>query len=249
MKNILSALIIVSALYSCAESYNIQGSSSLSLLDGSKLYLKAMQGRDTKVIDSCDVVHGKFRFTGLLDTTQMAFLFLDDKSLMPIVVERGDIKVRIDDTRKVSGSPLNDILYVFLDEHDRLTNEMEELEHRYNQMILDGIDEVEINRKLTSDASTIAQREDSLVTNFVVDNFENILGPFVFVQLMSVPQIEHIWLKAPDSFKNQTVVSKFYHDITSASIQALQDDHAGTSAQDIDDATIQDILNGNGDNH
>lgn len=249
MKNILSALFIVSALYSCAESYNIQGSSSLSLLDGSKLYLKAVQGRDLKAIDSCDVVHGKFRFTGLLDTTEMAFLFLDEESLMPIVVERGDIKVRIEDTRKVSGSPLNDILYVFIDEHDRLMNEMSELEHRYNQMILDGIDEPEINRTLSAAASTISHREDSLVTNFVVDNFENILGPFVFVQLMSVPQIEHIWLKAPASFKSQSAVSAFYRDMTSASTQALQDSGAGASASDIDDATIQDILNGNGDDH
>ena len=249
MKNILSALLIVSALYSCAESYNIQGSSSLSLLDGNKLYLKAMEGRDMKTIDSCDVVHGKFRFTGLLDTARMAFLFADDKNLMPIVVERGDIKVRIDDTRKVSGSPLNDILYVFLGEYDRLTNEMDELEHRYNQMILDGMAEYDINRKLNAMASTIMQREDSLVTSFVVDNFENILGPFMFVQLVSVPQIEHIWLKAPDSFKNQTRVSTFYHDMTSASTQALQDNGPGSPSTDIDDATIQDILNGNGDNH
>ena len=243
MKNILYSLLLVSAFASCTESYNIQGS-SLTVLDGSKLYLKVMDGKDMRAIDSCDVVHGKFRFAGILDTTQMAFLCIDDKSLMPIVVERGDIKVRIDDTRKVSGSPLNDILYVFLDEHDRLSNEMEELEHRYNQMILEGIDEDEINRKLTSDASTIAQREDSLVTTFVVDNFENILGSFFFRQLYSVPQIEHIWMKAPETFKRQPDISEFYQRMTSTANPALEDNTTSTSAQEIDDATIQDILNG-----
>ena len=80
MKNILYALFVISAFASCAESYTIQGSSSLALLDGNKLYLKAMEGRDMKTLDSCDVVHGKFRFTGLLDTTQMAALFMGEKA-------------------------------------------------------------------------------------------------------------------------------------------------------------------------
>ena len=66
------------AVYSCAEqfteSYNIQGSSSVSVLDGSKLYLKVMMGDDIKNIDSCEVVHGTFGFTGKLDTTRLAML-------------------------------------------------------------------------------------------------------------------------------------------------------------------------------
>ena len=247
MKNIFYALFVVSALVSCAESYTIQGSSTLSLLDGNKLYLKAMQGRDLKALDSCDVVHGKFRFAGLLDTTLMAALFMDEKSVMPIVVERGDIKVRIEDTQqKVSGSPLNDVLYSFLDERNQLGSQMEELDHRYSQMLLDGIDEATINQELMAEAAVLAQREDSLVTNFVVDNFENVLGPFVFIQMSSsVPQVEHIWSKAPDTFKRQADVSDFYQKVTDTSHPALHDNTTGsTSPQDIDDATIQDILNG-----
>ena len=251
MKNIIYYLFIVSALTSCAESYTIQGSSSLALLDGSKLYLKVMDGRDLKPLDSCDVVHGKFRFAGLLDTTQMAALFMDEKSIMPIVVERGDIRVRIEDMQqKVSGSPLNDVLYDFLDRHNQLNNDMIELGHRESRMLLDGIDEDAISEEISKEAALIAQREDSLVTNFVVDNFDNVLGPFIFIQMTSsVPQVEHIWSKAPDSFKCQANVSDFYQHVTSTMNPALHDnasdDHAGsTSPQDIDDATIQDILNG-----
>ena len=249
MKNIFYALFVVSALASCAESYTIQGSSSLAVLDGSKLYLKSLQGRDMKDLDSCDVVHGKFRFAGLLDSTLMASLFMDGKSVLPIVVERGDIKVRIDDTQqKVSGSPLNDVLYAFLDEHKQLGSQMDDLDHRYSQMLLDGIDEETIHRELTAAAASIAQREDSLVTHFVVDNFDNVLGPFIFIQMSSsVPQVEHIWSKAPDSFKRLSDVSEFYTHVTSTANPVLHDSHAtSTAAQDIDDATIQDILNGNG---
>ena len=248
MKNIFYALFVISALASCAESYTIQGSSSLALLDGNRLYLKAMEGRDMKTLDSCDVVHGKFRFSGMLDTTQMAALFMGEKSVLPIVVERGDIRVRIEDTQqKVSGSPLNEVLYVFLDRHNQLQNDLIELGHRESRMMLEGIDEVTINNEIAKEWNTITQREDSLVTNFVVDNFDNVLGPFIFIQMSSsVPQVEHIWSKAPDTFKQQPDVSEFYQRVTSTDNPVLQDDQnaVATSPQDIDDATIQDILNG-----
>ena len=248
MKNIFYALFVISALASCAESYTIQGSSSLALLDGNKLYLKAMEGRDMKTLDSCDVVHGKFRFSGMLDTTQMAALFMGEKSVLPIVVERGDIRVRIEDTQqKVSGSPLNEVLYVFLDRRNQLQNDLIELGHRESRMMLEGIDEVTINQEIAKEWNTITQREDSLVTNFVVDNFDNVLGPFIFIQMSSsVPQVEHIWSKAPDTFKQQPDVSEFYQRVTSTDNPVLQDDQnaVATSPQDIDDATIQDILNG-----
>lgn len=248
MKNIFYALFVISALASCAESYTIQGSSSLALLDGNKLYLKAMEGRDVKTLDSCDVVHGKFRFSGMLDTTQMAALFMGEKSVLPIVVERGDIRVRIEDTQqKVSGSPLNEVLYIFLDRHNQLQNDLIELGHQESRMMLEGIDEVTINQEIAKEWNTITQREDSLVTNFVVDNFDNVLGPFIFIQMSSsVPQVEHIWSKAPDTFKQQPDVSEFYQRVTSTDNPVLQDEHQAVvaSPQDIDDATIQDILNG-----
>jgi len=248
MNRLLYAFIVVTALASCAESYNIQGSSSLALLDGNKLYLKVVDGRDLKTLDSCEVVHGKFRFAGLLDTTQMGALYMDDKSVMPLVVERGDICVRITEAQQnVSGSPLNDLLYDFLEKHKQLGNRMNELDHRYSQMLLDGIDEDTIARQLTAEAAVINQQEDSLVTDFVVANFENVLGPFVFVQMSSsVPQIEHIMSKAPDAFKQHPEVSDFYQHVTNSSAAALQNNtpEKATLPQEIDDATIQDILNG-----
>ena len=248
MNRLLYAFAVVTALVSCAESYNIQGSSSLALLDGNKLYLKVVDGRNLKTIDSCEVVHGKFRFAGLLDTTQMGALYMDDKSVMPLVVERGDISVRITEARQnVSGSPLNDQLYDFLDKHKQLDSRMAELDHRYSQMLLDGIDEDTIARQLTAEAAVINQQEDSLVTDFVVANFDNVLGPFVFIQMSSsVPQVEHIMSKAPDAFKQHPEVSDFYQHVTNSTAAAMQDNAADKASlsQDIDDATIQDILNG-----
>jgi len=218
MNKIVYALLILSVLTSCAESYSVNGSSTVSSLDGSKLYLKTVKDNELKNIDSCEVIHGQFRFAGLLDTVRLANLFMDDRSIMPIVLETGEITILLDNAKQVvGGTPLNDRLYEFLDYHTQLANEMAELSHRQSQMLLDGIDEDEINEQLEGEAAIIANREDSLVTNFIVENFDNILGPGVFMMLTSgftypilTPQIEHIMSKATSKFKSDPYVNEYY---------------------------------------
>ena len=90
MNKILCASVVVLLLASCAKSYHVTGSTSVSALDGSKLYLKAVKAGELKNIDSCDVVHGEFHFAGLLDTVRMVNLFMDDESIMPVILEEGE---------------------------------------------------------------------------------------------------------------------------------------------------------------
>lgn len=222
MKKVLYALFFSGMLVSCAESYSVHGSSSVTALDGSKLYLKAIKNNELKSIDSCEVVHGQFHFAGLLDTVRMANLFMDDESIMPVVLEKGDISIKIDNaSQTVGGTPLNNKLYEFIDMHNQLDNQMAELSHKQSQMLLDGIDENVINQQLNQEAAEIARVEDSLVTNFIVDNFDNILGPGVFMMITSsyrypvlTPQIEDIMSKATDKFKNDPYVKDYYQTAT-----------------------------------
>ena len=104
MSKFIYVFLSLAALTSCANSYNIQGSSDVSMLDGHMLYLKVLQDNSMKNVDSCDVVHGQFHFTGSVDSTKVATLFMDDESIIPIVIEHGDISVKLDNTQqKVSG--------------------------------------------------------------------------------------------------------------------------------------------------
>ena len=218
MNKILYASLMVALLTSCASSYNVTGSSSLSALDGSKLYLKALKSGEVRNIDSCDVVHGEFHFAGLLDTVRVADLFMDDEVLLPVVLEEGDIQVKIGPAGpSVGGTPLNDSLYKFLDRHNQLISQMNELGHKQNQMILEGIDEDSIAEQLNVEAAQIAQEEDDLVTKFIEENFDNVLGPGVFQMITSqyrfpilTPQIEYIMSKATNTFKNDPYVKEYY---------------------------------------
>jgi hypothetical protein len=133
-------------------------------------------------------------------------------------LEKGDITINIDNVQQtVGGTPLNDSLYTFIDKHNRLTNQMNELSHKQSQMLLEGIDEELINRQLSAEAAKIAAEEDNLVMKFIEDNFDNVLGPGVFMMITSqyrypilTPQIEDIMSKATQKFKDDPYVKDYY---------------------------------------
>lgn len=218
MKKLLYTLIAIATLTSCASSFDIQGTSNISTLDGRKLYLKVLSNNEFKSLDSCDVVHGQFSFAGTVDTVRMGNIFMDDESVLPIVLEGGNISIKIDNTQqKVSGTPLNDKLFQFFDKYNQLKSQEADLVHRHDQAIMDGSDMTVVTAKLNAEAAKLTQEEDRLVTNFVTENFDNVLGPGVFFMVtignqypMLDPWIEDIMSKATDKFKNDPYVKDYY---------------------------------------
>ena len=218
MIRILYAFLVTTILASCADSYDIKGTTNVPTLDGRMLYLKVYHDNELKSIDSCDIVHGKFQFKGQLDSARMATLFMDDNSIMPIVLEEGDISIKIDNTQqKVSGTPLNEKLFKFIESYNRLEGEVNDLGHQQSQAIMNGKDMNVVNANLAEKANSIAEKEDKLITSFIVENFDNVLGPGVFFMMTAgnrypelSPWIEDIMSKATDSFKNDPYVKDYY---------------------------------------
>ena len=218
MNKIIYAFITLLALTSCANSYDITGTSNVSTLDGSMLYLKILKNNSFKSIDSCDVVHGQFHFEGTIDSVKMANIFMDDEPVLPLVLESGSITVKLDDTQQVvSGTPLNDKLFGFFKKYQQLQNQQRELIHKHDQAIMNGSDMSVVTRKLNEEAIRLSDQEDKLVTSFVTDNFDNVLGAGVFFLVtmgnqypMLSPWIEDIMSKATDTFKNDSYVKDYY---------------------------------------
>ncbi len=218
MNKILYAFFTLMALASCANNYDIQGTSNVSTLDGRMLYLKILKNNDFKSVDSCDVVHGQFHFTGNIDSTRMANIFMDDEPVLPLVLEGGSIVVKLDDTQQVvSGTPLNDKLFSFFKKYQQLQNQQRELVHKHDQAIMNGSDMQVVTGKLNAEALRLSEQEDKLVTTFVTDNFDNVLGPGVFFLVtvgnqypMLSPWIEDIMSKATEAFKSDPYVKDYY---------------------------------------
>lgn len=218
MNKFFYAILTLMALTSCASSYSIKGTSNVSTLDGRKLYLKVLKDSDFKNLDSCEIVHGQFNFAGAIDSVCMANIFMDDESVMPVVLEGGDISIKIDNTQQtVSGTPLNDKLFKFMSKYNQIKNQESDLIHRHDQAIMDGKDMNVVNASLNADAERLTKEEDELVTNFVTENFDNVLGPGIFFMVtignqypMLDPWVEDIMSKATEKFKNDPYVKDYY---------------------------------------
>ena len=218
MNRIFYAFIALMALASCANSYDISGTSNVSTLDGRMLYLKILENNDFKNVDSCDVVHGQFHFQGSVDSMKMANIFMDDDPVLPLVLESGSITVKLDDTQQVvSGTPMNDKLFGFFKKYQQIQNQLRELVHKHDQAIMNGSDMVAVNKHLNEESIRLSEQEDKLITSFVTDNFNNVLGPGVFFLVtmgnqypMLSPWIEDIMSKATDYYKNDPYVKDYY---------------------------------------
>lgn len=216
MKKIIYFLCAAAALASCSSSYNIQGTSDVQNLDGHMMYIKALQGNELKSIDSCDVLHGKFAFRGNIDTVKVGTLFINNEGVMPIVLEEGDIVIKFNTAKQTcTGTYLNDKLNDFIEQYNQITSQIADLSHQEAQAMMDGKDMNIVYRELQQKSNSLNQESDSLITSFIEQNFDNVLGPFVFrmVTNTEIPMtnawIEALMLKATDSFKNDRYVKEF----------------------------------------
>ncbi|WP_455083240.1 DUF4369 domain-containing protein [Prevotella aurantiaca] len=237
MKKILYALVTLLAFTSCAKSYDIQGTSNISNLDGRKLYLKGGSADTLITLDSCEVVHGEFSFTGTLDSVQVAQVYMDDMNLQfPIVLEEGKIHLNLDNTQlRVSGTPLNDKLNTFWTKFTQLRNQYVEIDHEESVAIMNGHDEAATDARLIKKALLVYGNIDKLFTSFITENFDNTLGVWGFLTRVSYDMtpnaypvwmndylymnannqlsswVEYIMLKASDIFKNNPAIKDFYN--------------------------------------
>lgn len=232
MNKLFFSVVSLLAFTSCASEYKIEGSSSVSRLDGKMLFIKVPSGDRMLNVDSAEVIHGVFRLEGIADSTVIASLYMDDESILPFVIEKGKIAINIDNARIiVSGTPLNDRLYDFVGKKTSLDDQAYELERKESRMIMDGKTPDEIQREITKEREKLAAEMNKLAKDFIQSNYDNVLGPGVFIMLCSnfpypvvTPLIEEIINGAPDSFKNNPLV-KDYISVARSNMEKLQAPH------------------------
>ena len=147
----------------------------------------------------------------------MTTLFMDDMPILPMVLEKGTIEIKISDLEtKVSGTPLNEALYGFLEKQNELQTKMEELFHKESQMILNGENPDEAHEMVNREGQKLSDDMSKLVVSFITDNFDNVLARGVFLLIASnmpypviTPEIKQIMDKAPTSFKDNALVKEF----------------------------------------
>ena len=182
------------------------------------LYLRVSRnGQEVMSLDSCEVTHGRFTFSSSLDSTRVAQVYIGNESLMPVVLETGELMVQVDHSgQRVSGGPLNDRLYAFLQRKERIENEQWELDRKCMEMLHSGKSPEEINSEIAPKAKKLAKKLEDLETEFIKDNYDNPLGPGCFMWLfrqypfpVMTNQIERIVKDAPPQFLHDPYVSHY----------------------------------------
>lgn len=217
MNKLFSLIFLLLSLASCGSKYKIEGTSSVTSLDGKKLFLKVLQNGEWVSVDSAEVIHGLFTMKGPVDSILMVTLYMDDESIMPLVLEDGAITISIDDTQmSAKGTPLNDALYEFIDKKNAMDLKIADLQRKEARMVMDGGNLSDIHEELSKEGEALANEMNLYIKKFISDNYENILGPSVFMMLCSnlpypimTPQIEDIMKDAPATFKNNKMVKEF----------------------------------------
>ncbi|MCR5849788.1 MAG: DUF4369 domain-containing protein [Bacteroidaceae bacterium] len=210
-------LACVLTLIACKSQYMVKGSSNVDELEGKMLTLKVYVDGEMRSIDSTRVVHGRFSFGGSMDSTMLANVFMGNISLRPIVLEEGEVNLSIGETQQTAtGTPLNDTLSGFIQRKTQLDAQMAELPHLESQMIMDGIDEDEILYELRKQSKQLTTENDRLIVHFIRNNYNNVLGPGIFMILTSslpypilTPQIEEIITNATPYFLGHPYVKKY----------------------------------------
>ncbi|MBR6036051.1 MAG: DUF4369 domain-containing protein [Bacteroidaceae bacterium] len=215
-------LAVLTVLSACTMNYNITGTSMQSFYDGDMVYLRPIGGADTRVVDSCKILHGTFTMTGPVDSVMCVRMFFGNSGdNIPIILEEGNIKVvDLNYAMKVEGTPLNDTFYAFMTKRDSLMFLLQELPRKESKMILDGYDHDEILRELGEEEGELRIAIDKLETDFVTSNFDNVLGLTYFLVLCdnaynqfgfptTTPQIDEIYGRAPDAFKENKDVKEY----------------------------------------
>ncbi len=217
MKIFFQLLCAAICFASCSTAYNIKGTSDVQNLDGHMLYLKTIVDDKIKNLDSCDVVHGQFSFSGTIDTVMIASLVVNDESIMPLVIEEGEINIKFNTAQQTSsGTPLNDTLSSFIERYNQITNQIADLQHQHDKAIMDGEDMMSVTKNIQYKYEQLNAEYDKCITSFIEENFDNILGPFVFQMAtgtMEIP-LTNAWIdalmsKATDKFKNDKYVKEF----------------------------------------
>ena len=217
VNRILPLMLLLVLFASCSRKYKVEGVSSVTSLDGKMLYLKTLRDGQWIAIDSAEVVHGLFSTSGPSDSVMMVTLYMNDEAIMPLVLENGKVEVSISNSQLTAkGTPLNNALYEFIEKRNALELQIEELDRKEARMVLDGVNLEEVHKELEQEGEALVKEMNGYVKQFIIDNYQNVLGPSVFMMMCSTlpypimtPQIEDIMRTAPLEFKKNELVKDF----------------------------------------
>jgi hypothetical protein len=218
--NMRGFLYIIFILFTtaCSNQYSISGDLSQGAIYGKKLYLSVVDGEERRVyMDSCDVVHGQFVFSGPVDSVVLGHIDIDGYAMMPVVIEQGEMNISVGHLgNNITGGALNQRLNKYFERLNSIQREWEVLHQNRIRLMMTGGFTLQEMERITHLEDSLNVQTEKIQTNFVIENFDNVLGPGIFMMICNqypmpiiTPQLHFILEQAPDGFFRHPRISTF----------------------------------------
>lgn len=197
MKKVIAILGIALAIISCQSAkneYTIKG--SIAGVETGKVYLQKLVDGKPQGIDTTDVVDGKFTFTGKMEIPDIRILRLNDKDYFAqFFLENAnlDIQANKDSLRKtkITGSPTQDILQIYITEMEKLNKEVIVLQKKYQAAISSG-NENEAE-KANIEYQAMMDNNKVYTKNFVKENSGSVVSAYIaLIQLANQVEADEL---------------------------------------------------------
>lgn len=187
-------LVGLSLLAGCSETKlcRIEGEIPGTVYEGEQIYLVPLQGATQETVDSAFVVNGQFRFEKQNEQAQMYILRtrpqlrLEVQELL-VVIEPGELKVRLDSMSVARGTPLNKSLQQWKEQKQ----EWDATLHWLNSLLPSATEEQK--EEVLHHKEELKRKSSIYNYTFVKENKDNVIGAFVFSMIkgsLSPEQIE-----------------------------------------------------------
>lgn len=198
--------------------YELTGRTNISGLEERALTLKVFTDSGFTKVNSAHITHGKFTFTGTIDSAVMAYLFSEEEvGIMPIVLEEGELTMCLnEEEQSVGGTPLNDTLNHFIHRTIQLDNQLVELDkYRKPCLYREGYTQEQVAEILNREGLPLKEMRARYVVDFIRRNFNTPLGPGIFMVMTYAirpptlfhPRVAEVMEGAPQKFTTSSYVN------------------------------------------
>jgi len=211
MRNVIAIFVFALMVFSCQmakDEFSIKG--SIEGVETGKVYLQKLVEGQPQSIDTADVVDGKFTFKGKIEMPDLRLLRLNEQDYFAqFFLDNASItiKAKKDSLRntKITGSPTQDVLQIYLTEMEKLNKDMMALQTKYqNAMSTGNTNEAE---KAKIDGQAMQDNNLFYTKNFVKEHKNSVVSAYITLAMLA-GQV--------DGTELDSIVSKFTPEISAS---------------------------------
>jgi len=189
MRNVIVIFVFALMVFSCQmakDEFSIKG--SIEGVETGKIYLQKLVDGQPQSIDTADVVDGKFTFKGKMEMPDLRILRLNEQDYFAqFFLDNASItiKAKKDSLRntKITGSPTQDVLQIYLTEMEKLNKDMMALQAKYqNAMSTGNADEAE---KAKIDGQAMQDNNLFYTKNFVKEHKNSVVSAYITLAMLA----------------------------------------------------------------